>query len=326
MMTSHDDLPHPVPAFAYMRYKENYFFILMAPDDDVFGVFHFNHEPGFDRVKYTANVSVRGRTFMYNNLSTTFPDDWVRAREIGDGKLSCKFVAPHERFELELENDEIHWKCHFSARHQTFDYHACKAARGDGFVSVQEVLTCGTNLQYEHQQQALDAVGDITIAETGEKISFKGVGYRDHSWCMRADHLVTRHSWSALIFEDFVVGVRMMESSHRPGASAAEGYVADRNGTRALLTIETREEGERSADGLPSRLVHELTDVFGESFIIKSDIEGRMAHVPLSSETPDKRPGYQIVENFCRSQRAGSANICSLVEFGRAFSQGGSYL
>ncbi|MGW8202234.1 hypothetical protein ACWGM0_06760 [Sphingomonas bisphenolicum] len=325
-MTTHDDLPHPVPAFAHMRYKENYFFILMAPNDGIFGVFHFNHEPGFDRVKYTANVSVRGRTFLYSNLRTPFPDNWVRSREIGDGKLSLKFIVPHDCFELELRNEEIHWKCNFSARHQTFDYHACKAARGDGFVSVQEVLTCGTNLQYEHQQQALNAAGTIAIADTGEEIAFNGVGYRDHSWCMRADHLVSRHSWSAIIFPDFVIGARMMESGFRPGASAAEGYIADKNGTRALMTLETREEGELSQDGLPARLIHEVTDVFGEKFVVASDIKGRLAHVPLSSETPDRRPGYQIVENFCRSNMNGADNVCSLIEFGRSFSNGGSYL
>ena len=38
MTTMHDDLPHPIPPFAYLRYKENYFFILIAPDQDVFGI------------------------------------------------------------------------------------------------------------------------------------------------------------------------------------------------------------------------------------------------------------------------------------------------
>ena len=31
-MSLHDDLPHPVPAFAQLRYKENWFFILLAPE------------------------------------------------------------------------------------------------------------------------------------------------------------------------------------------------------------------------------------------------------------------------------------------------------
>ena len=58
MITTHDDLPHPVPPIAYLRYKENWFFIIIDVANQVFGMAHFNHEPrpwtarNFYRVKW----------------------------------------------------------------------------------------------------------------------------------------------------------------------------------------------------------------------------------------------------------------------------------
>ena len=46
MTVRHDDLPHPVPPFAYLRWKENWFFIIMDAEHDVHGVVHLNYEPG----------------------------------------------------------------------------------------------------------------------------------------------------------------------------------------------------------------------------------------------------------------------------------------
>ena len=45
MPAAHDDLPHPVPPIAYLRWKENWFFIAMDPVSEVHGVVHFNFEP-----------------------------------------------------------------------------------------------------------------------------------------------------------------------------------------------------------------------------------------------------------------------------------------
>jgi hypothetical protein len=324
MTTAHDDLPHPVPAFAYLRYKENYFFILLAKDQNVFGIVHLNHEPGFDRARYTANLSVRGKTYLYSN-TTPFPQNYAYSREIGDGKLQLKFTAAHARFDLSLVTDEVRWECAFTAAQPTFDYGACRTA-GGARLSFQEVMTAGTNLQYDHQQQALHSSGKILIAATGEVIEFKGAGYRDHSWVMRADNLASQHTWCGFIFANAAFGAKTIELIARPGAWAREGYVADKAGLRALASVTTNNVGGMTEDGLPRTLVHELVDVFGKQFTIESDVGGRLAHVPLVSEAPGGRPAYQVVENFCRCRlkETGEEGI-ALVEFGRSATLGPAF-
>jgi hypothetical protein len=324
MTTVHDDLPHPVPAFAHLRYKENYFFILIAKDAGVYGVVHLNHEPGFDRARYTANLCVRGKMYLYSN-TTPFPKDFAFSRQIGDERLRLAFVEPHERFDLTLVTEELDLQCRFTAAQPTFDYGACRTAGGPR-VSFQELMTLGTNLQYDHQQQALRSSGSVKLAGSGETVAFDGAGYRDHSWVMRADNLSAQHIWCGFVFPSVAFGAKIMETLPRPGLWAREGYVADREGLRAFTDIQTRNEGGQTADGLPRVLVHEFTDVFGRRYTIESDLGGRLAHVPLVSEAPGGRPLYQIVENFCRSKvrETGEAGV-SLVEVGRAPSIGGPF-
>lgn len=321
MTTVHDDLPHPVPAHAFLRYKENYFFIVLAEAQGVFGVFHLNHEPGFDRARYTCNLSIGGRPFAYAN-ATPFPERFAFEREIGDGALQLRFVAPHRHFALSLNTGEIDLAIDFTAAHPTFDYAACRTA-GNPAPSFQEVNTLGLNLPYNHQQQSLVARGRVMFG--GETIAIDGSGYRDHSWVMRGDSVIAEHLWCGFNFPGRAFGAKTNASILRPDAPAREGYVVDAEGPRALRLIETRRIGE-SADGLPDRLIHELTDVFGRRYTIESDIAGRLAHVPLVSEASGHRPAYHIVENFCRTtlRETGETGI-ALVEIGRNATVGGAF-
>jgi hypothetical protein len=60
MPVTHDDLPHPVPPIAYLRYKENWFFLILDQHNDVFGAIHVVGEPGFDRIRYSVNLRIGG--------------------------------------------------------------------------------------------------------------------------------------------------------------------------------------------------------------------------------------------------------------------------
>lgn len=322
MTSIHDDLPHPVPAFAQLRYKENYFFILLAPESRAFGVIHFNYEPGHDRARYTANLEIAGRSIRYAN-TTAFPADFEYARTIGDGALSLHFVEPHRCFEISLKTPEIVLELMFTAQHPTFDYAACKTA-GNPAPSFQEVMTLGLNLPYNHQQQALAASGSARFADDS-KAAILGSGYRDHSWVMRADAGSLSHNWCALNFPHHSFGIKTIQTAWRPGMVAKEGYVVDAEGPRALRNIEVRSEGAM-ADGLCQRLVHEVADVFGNRYTITSDVAGRFAHVPLVSEAPAGKIGFHIVENFCPLQLAETGETgVGLVEIGRSSTLGGPY-
>lgn len=322
MTTIHDDLPHPVPAYAQLRYKENYFFLLIAPGSKAFGAIHLNHEPGHDRARYTANLEIAGRSIRYAN-STAFPKDFAFARAIGDGRLSIAFAEPHRRFELALKTDEIELELGFTARQPTFDYAACRTA-GNPAPSFQEVMTLGLNLPYNHQQQALNVSGRARFAD-GQEQAISGSGYRDHSWVMRSDAGGLTHNWCGFNFPGRSFGIKTISTAQRPGIVAKEGYVADAEGPRALARIEVRQEGELP-DGLPRKLIHEVEDVFGNSYTIISDIEGRDAHVPLVSEAPSGGTSYNIVENFCPLTLVETGETGEgLVEIGRSSLVGGAF-
>jgi hypothetical protein len=98
MSTIHDDTPHPIPPTAYLRYKKNWFFILMDVDNGVFGMAHFNHEPGHDRARFSCNLMVGGELFKYAN-QTTFPPNFAFSSRIGDDKLQVTFVEPYTRID-----------------------------------------------------------------------------------------------------------------------------------------------------------------------------------------------------------------------------------
>jgi len=317
MTTIHDDLPHPVPPMAFLKYKENYFFIIVAPESDVFGMAHFNHEPGFDRARMSCNLSVKGQVYNYSN-TIPFPENYELSRELGDGKLTLAFAAPHQQFDMALNSDELALNISFTKKHPTFDYSACRTAAPEN-ISFQESMTLGLNLPYNHQQQALFTNGSVTIKASGETVAIKGYGYRDHSWCMRSDNLVLEHDWCGINFPDRAFGIKTIATRSRPGVRAKEGYTVDAEGPRALRVIDTERLG-KTDQGLPEKLIHHVADVFGAKYTIEHDVGNRLAQVSLVSEAPSKGGGYRIYENFCRSviRETGEQGF-SLVELGVAY-------
>jgi hypothetical protein len=315
MTTLHDDNPHPVPPLAYLRWKENYFFIFKAPEQQVFGMAHFNFEPGFSRGRLSCNLSVDGEVYNYGN-AIPFPADFEMAKSLGDDKLKVQFVEPHKRFEVSLNSDDIEAAFSLEGRFHTFDYSACRSAAPE-LPSFQEVMTLGMNLPYNHQQQSLSLKGRVIVKKNDKAIELDGYGYRDHSWCMRCDGIVNNHDWCGINLPGRAFGVKTLSTNHRPGLRAKEGYIVDEQGHRALRSIEAERIGE-GPDGLPAKLVHHLKDVFGNVYTLSHDITNRYAYVPLVAEAPLSGKPYAITENFCRSTlvETGEEGV-SLIELGR---------
>jgi hypothetical protein len=318
MATTHDDFPHPVPPIAYLRWKENWFFILMDPEHGIHGIIHLNFEPSHDRARFTCHLSVQGKIYKYLN-ETTFPEEFAMARTIGDGRLTARFVEPHQRIDLTMNSDDLALDVVFEKSRPTFDFAACKFANV-GVPSFQEVMTLGTNLPYNHQQQALTVRGNVKIkgAANSAALPIAGYGYRDHSWCVRTDGAVLSHTWSGLHFGHRAFGVKKLHTLSRPEVWAREGYVSDADGERALKDIDVIYEG-KSADGLPRTVRFQLADVFGKKFNVVCDVAGRHAQVPLIAEKPGKQAAYAITENFCPAviEETGETG-CALVEIGNA--------
>ena len=315
MATIHDDLPHPVPPLAYLRWKENYFFTINDPERKVFGVSHLNFEPAFDRARFSCNLSVEGKLFKYTN-EVTFPENFAYSRVLTDGVLEIIIDASISRFQHNLKNDELDVRLIFETRMPAFDFNVCKYAAPD-IPSHKEAMTLGTNLPFEHMQQAMTVAGEIKVKATGKVLHVNGYGYRDHSWCVRSDNLVLNHTFSGHNFPGMAIGVMTIELKPRPGLVAREGYVVDADGPRAFRAIDLDYIGS-GPDGLPATVVYRLVDVFGKEYIVESDIENRLGHVPLVTE---KSGGavYRIAENFTTSRLRGSdAAGYSIVELGNS--------
>ena len=314
MNTLHDDLPHPVPPMAYLRWKENYFFIVLDADNDIFGVCHFNYEPGFDRARMSFNFTIRGKLFSYSN-QIPFPQKFEMSKILGDQKLNLTIEKSHELFRLEFHGEDILFNLDFNKRLDTFDFSACKYAAPE-LPSCREVLTLGTNLPFEHLQQAMWVTGHVRIKGDDAPINVNCYGYRDHSWCMRSDNLNKNHTWCALNFPDMVIGVMTVEQWVRPGLVVKEGYVADKDGIRALRGIEISQTSLESGQK-PATIIHRLRDVYGKVFTVESYLNETYSQVPLAAEVPNSGAVYEISEIFCPSKLIeNSLSGISLVELG----------
>ncbi len=299
MITTHDDVPHPVPPFAYLRYKENWFFIIIDVRNSVYGMAHFNFEPGQDRARVSCNLMVRGELFKYGN-QIPFPRTFAMSPQIGDDKLKVKFIEAHTRIDMELNSDDVTLDMSFVKHAPTFDFAAYDAANPEK-PSAQELINFATHQMYHHQQQAMKISGSLRVKRgkaEGETIRLEGLGYRDHSRGMRCDHMTLRHVWSCLYFPNTVIGAMSLANVMRPQLTSNSGYVHDASGMRSLGDMEVTNRGDIGG-GIPASVEFKLNDVYGKPFTVTADIAKRMGYVPLIVEAANAGGfNYHIVENF----------------------------
>jgi hypothetical protein len=318
MITTHDDLPHPVPPIAWLRYKENWFFLIIDVSNEVYGMAHFNCEPGHDRARFSCNLMVRNEIIKYG-VQVPFPEKFAYSRELGDDNLKIRFVEAHKQIDMSLHSDAVDLDMSFFGYAPTFDFQNADAANPDK-PAPSEIVSFGTNQMFHHQQQAMTIAGSLKLLSgksAGSSFTLKGMGYRDHSRAMRADNFTYKHVWSFLYFPTTIFGVMSITGSLRQGVTTNSGYVHDADGTRALRNIDVTNHGDIGGN-MPSKVEFRLTDVFGKPFTVIADIGRRMGHVPLITEKPDSSGFlYNITENFAPLTLQESGEIgYSLVEIG----------
>jgi hypothetical protein len=300
MITIDDDVPHPIPPIAYLRYKENWFFIIMDVKSSVYGMAHFNYEPGHDRARMSCNLIVRGEPFKYSN-QIAFPQNFAYSKEIGDGVLKVRFVEAHTRIEMQLDSADVALNLAFVKHAPAFDFENYNAANPDK-PSAREIVSIATNQMYHHYQQAMTITGAIEVKSgraSGETIQINGLGYRDHSRGMRMDHIMFKHTWSFLYFPSAVFGAKSLTSLLRKEISATSGYVCDGDGMRSLGDMEITSHGSIGGN-MPATVEYRLHDAHGKKFTIVADIEHRMGYVPLVTEAAGSGGHfYEMFENFC---------------------------
>ena len=300
MLTNHDDLPHPIPPIAYLRYKENWFFIIIDVANSVYGMSHFNYEPGHDKARVSCNLMVRGELFKYGN-QIPFPAQFAMSPQIGDDKLKVKFIEAHTRYDMTLSSDDLELDMSFLKYAPTFNYDDYDAANPDK-PTMKELMSFSTHQMFHNQQQALTINGTLTMkagSAKGETIKLGGLGYRDHSRSMRVDSFVARHIWSFLYFPKTVFGAISMTGLLRPGSTMTSGYVYDDSGLRSLKDVDITPHG-KAPGGMPATVEYKVNDVYGKPFTVVADIVNRMGFVPLVTEMAVAEGYfYNIVENFC---------------------------
>lgn len=318
MITTHDDLPHPVPPYAYLRYKENWFFIIIDAENDVFGMAHFNCEPGHDRARFSCNLMIRQELFKYG-VQVPFPANFAYSRQIGDDRLQARFIEAHKHIDLSLHSSDVDLDMSFLALAPTFDYQNSDAANPNR-PTPSEIVSFGTHQEFHHQQQAMRISGTLKLnsgKSAGQTIVLKGVGYRDHSRAMRADNFTLKHVWTFLYFPSTLFGLMSLTGSLRPGSTSLTGYVHDADGTRSLGEMSVINHG-LLPDKNPEQVEFKLQDVYGKPFTVIADIARRMGYVPLITEKPDNNGFfYNITENFAPAtlKETGETGV-SLVEIG----------
>ena len=318
--TTNDDMPHPVPPTAYIRYKENWFFLIFDRKNGIFGAIHIVSEPIFDRVSFACHLSIGGQLFKHGS-QIPFPEDFAFSPELGDGILTVRFVRAHEQIDISLRSDEVVMDISFLKRGPLFNFDDYDSANPEK-PNLKEIMSIATNQQHIHQQQGMLVRGSIATrsGKTGDQtFSIDALGYRDHSRSIRSDNLVLRHFWTGFHFSRHIFGVMKVTSSLRPDLPTHCGYVYDEEqGLRPLRDIDIQGKGG-GPDNQPAQVEFRLSDIYGESFTISADLNNRFASVPLQSEKPGPTPFvYDIIENFVplKLHETGESGT-GLVEIGK---------
>jgi hypothetical protein len=315
MNTIHDDFPHPIPAYAYLRYKENYFFVIMCPEHDVFGGLHFNNEPGFDRTKIHLDLLVKGKRVTYYNvvpISSKFGTEPF----LSDGVATMTVHESHKLFSIVMKTDDLDLDLKFAARFPTYDFAASRFAAPD-MVTGPDFFGLGLNTPRDVLEQPMTVSGSVRSG-TDTALSFEGPAWRDHSWGFRADSIAGWHTWSVFNFPDRSYAITSQRNRSRPDLMAREGFVTDDAGARAMRMLTATPVDFTGEEGLPARMVYELTDAMGESYSLEADVAGRLGQLGLKPEvaTGNQTP-YVVTDNYCTIKDLKNGDIgVGLVQLG----------
>jgi hypothetical protein len=311
-MLLHEDYPHPVPARAWLRWKENYFWVFMDPERDICCLAHCTAEPTFDRAFASFTVLHKGQK-IGGGMETPMPAPFALSRDLTYGGLRIQFLEPQQRFRVTFEDETLSVELDFTARMHLFDFLACTDVNPDHY-SVSENTALARN-EFRHQGQCLTGTGRIAFkagAFAGTAIDVEGSGYRDHSWGMRNDQLTLDHNWSFFNFPSMGFHLFTVRNTIRPENRTWEGYHATPAGNQVIKTLEIESVG-KGAEGMPETVTYRATGVDGQRFTLIADVGRAFARLPLHSQKPGAKV-YLNVENMCRVRCAetgeeGLANV-----------------
>ncbi|MFT4054501.1 MAG: hypothetical protein QM681_08335 [Novosphingobium sp.] len=315
-MLLHEDYPHTVPARAWLRWKENYFWVFMDPERDLCCLAHSTIEPTYERAFASFTVLHKGRTLV-SGKEVAMPAPFEHQKRLVLSGLTLNFLKPQTEFLIEFEDENVAAALTFTRRMHLFDFQACADVNPDWF-SVSENTAFERN-SFRHQGQCMNAAGRVSF-KTGEfagtTLDVEGSGYRDHSWGMRNDQMTLDHNWSFFNFPSMGFHLMRVRNTVRPMNMTAEGYVARAEGNEAITALEIENIGE-GPEGMPQKVVFRTTTYGGETFTLVADVGNAFARLPLHSQKPGAKV-YLNVENMChvRCEETGEEGLAN-VEIGQ---------
>lgn len=297
-MLLHEDYPHTVPARAWLRWKENYFWVFMDPDRDLCCLAHSTAEPTFDRAFASFTVLHKGVKVSHSG-EVPLPQPFEHQKLLRYGNQTVHFLKPQEEFLVEYEDENVAASLRFTRRMHLFDFLACADVNPDQF-SISE-NTALDKSGFRHQGQCMNATGKVTF-KTGElagvSVDVDGSGYRDHSWGMRNDQIVMDHNWSFFNFPSMGFHLFTVRNIVRPENMTAEGYIARPEGNEVIKTLRIENVGE-GPEGMPDKVIFHTITLGGEKFTLTADVGNAFARLPLHSQKPGAKVYYNV-ENMCR--------------------------
>ena len=311
-MLLHEDYPHTVPTRAWLRWKENYFWVFMDPERDICCLAHCTAEPTFERAFASFTILHKGKK-VSSAKEVPMPSPFEHARDLSYGDLRLQFLEPQKSFKVTFEDDAVSAELDFSARMHLFDFQACSDVNPDQY-SVSENTAFARN-EFRHQGQCLTGKGRIVFKGgdfAGTAVDVDGTGYRDHSWGMRNDQLTLEHNWSFFNFPSMGFHLFTVRNTVRPENRTWEGYVAIPEGNQVIKTLAIENVGE-GPEGMPDKVIFRATALDGQHFTLVADVGNAFARLPLHSQKPGSKV-YHNVENMCRVRceetgEEGLANI-----------------
>lgn len=297
-MLLHEDYPHTIPARAWLRWKENYFWVFMDPDRDICCLAHCTAEPTFDRAFASFTVLHKGRKLI-SGQEVPMPSPFEHQKILHYGGLTLNFLKPQAEFRVEYEDENVAAVLNFTRRMHLFDFQACADVNPDWF-SVSENTAFERN-SFRHQGQCMNATGTVRFKSgewAGQSINVDGSGYRDHSWGMRNDQLTLDHNWSFFNFPSMGLHLMQVRNTIRPMNMTAEGYLARPEGNEVVRHLRIENVGN-GPDDMPEKVIFHAGMLSGETLTLVADVGNAFARLPLHSQKPGSKV-YLNVENMCR--------------------------
>jgi hypothetical protein len=311
-MLLHEDYPHTIPTRAYLRWKENYFWVFMDPERDLCCLAHVSVEPTFDRAFASFTLLHQGKKIT-SAKEVPVPKPFEHQRDLRFDNLRLRFLKPQAEFQVTFEDDNLAAELNLKRRMHLFDFQACADVNPDLF-SISENTALARN-EFRHQGQCITGTGTIRFKSgdwAGKTVEVNGSGYRDHSWGMRNDQLTLEHNWTFFNLPSIGGHFMNVRPSTRPENRAVEGYIAKPEGNEVAKTLKIEHIGD-GPEGMPQTVVYRATLLDGSPYTITADVGKSFARLPLVSQKPGSKV-YYMVENMCpcrceESGEKGFANV-----------------